>query len=230
MSFLSAGTTTATGLAYTADTSGALVIQTNNGVTAVTFDTNQNATFANTVTVTGNVVANVTASGPLTVNTTNQPTAIVNGGTSGVGNIGSASKTFNTVFALATTAQYADLAEKYLADAAYAPGTVLVFGGSAEVTVSTVSHDPAVAGVVSTNPAHLMNADIDGPAVALTGRVPCKVLGPIAKGDRLVTSSLAGVAERLDVNKFTPGCIIGKSLGEISSTVVETIEISIGRF
>ena len=84
--------------------------------------------------------------------------AILNAGANGVGNIGSSTTTFNTVFAKATTAQYADLAEKYIADAEYTPGTVLVFGGSGEVTISDVSHDTRVAGVVSTNPCHLMNA------------------------------------------------------------------------
>jgi hypothetical protein len=108
--------------------------------------------------------------------------AILNAGANGVGNIGSSTTTFNTVFAKATTAQYADLAEKYIADAEYKPGTVLVFGGSGEVTISDVSHDTRVAGVVSTEPCHLMNAGQTGQhvvALALTGKVPCWVQGPV---------------------------------------------------
>ena len=99
------------------------------------------------------------------------------------------------------TAQYADLAEIYRSDRNYIPGTVVVFGGTSEVTVSLTSHDTKVAGVVSTNPAYLMNDREDGSAVALQGRVPCRVLGPVVKGDRVVTSDVRGVAERLDMTK-----------------------------
>ena len=129
-------------------------------------------------------VINVTASGFLTINSANNLTAIVNGGSNGVGNIGSSTTYFNTIFAKATTAQYADLAEMYEADQPYNPGTVLVFGGNSEVTTSTVSHDPAVAGIVSTNPSYLMNSELKNPnsvALALTGRVPCHVKGPVKK-------------------------------------------------
>jgi hypothetical protein len=157
---------------------------------------------------------------------------IVNGQANGVGNIGSATTYFNTVFAKATSAQYADLAEMYTADAAYAPGTVLVFGGQHEVTVSAVSHDPRTAGVVSTNPSYLMNSGLTGPtavAVALTGRVPCCVQGPVSKGDRLVNIA-AGVAGRLDPDKYEVGSVIGKSLEEICDSGRHIIEIAIGRY
>ena len=80
---------------------------------------------------------------------------IVNSNANGVGNIGSASVYYNTVFAKATSAQYADLAEKYVADAEYPAGTVVVFGGDKEVTVTSVDADHAVAGVVSTNPSYI---------------------------------------------------------------------------
>jgi hypothetical protein len=93
-------------------------------------------------------------------------------------NIGSASFQYNTIFAQATSAQYADLAEKYTADAAYAPGTVIAFGGTHEVTLSTQDADRRVAGVVSTNPSYIMNGGLEGAniaTVALTGRVPTSV-------------------------------------------------------
>jgi hypothetical protein len=80
----------------------------------------------------------------------------------------------------ATSAQYADLAERYQADAEYLPGTVLIFGGDAEVTQSTERMDRRAAGVVSTDPAYLMNSSLVGKntvTLALTGRVPCKVSG-----------------------------------------------------
>jgi uncharacterized protein YunC (DUF1805 family) len=131
----------------------------------------------------------------------------------------------------ATNARYADLAENYLADAEYAPGTVVVFGGDKEVTISTVNHDTAVAGVISTNPAHLMNAELDnGIAVAMTGRVPCRVQGPVRKGQLVVTSDTPGVAQAIDNSKFLPGCVIGKALEAINTNTIETIEVVVGRF
>ena len=131
----------------------------------------------------------------------------------------------------ATNARYADLAENYLADAEYAPGTVVVFGGEKEVTISIVNHDTAVAGVISTNPAHLMNAELDnGTAVAMTGRVPCQVQGPVRKGQLVVTSDTPGVAQAIDNSKFLPGCVIGKALETINTNTIETIEVVVGRF
>lgn len=91
----------------------------------------------------------------------------------------------------ATAAQYADLAENYLADADYLPGTVLVFGGDAEVTASLSYESTRVAGVVTTQPAHVMNSHLVGPnvaCIALRGRVPVKVKGVVRKGDVLVTA------------------------------------------
>lgn len=161
--------------------------------------------------------------------TTNQ---ILNGGSSGTGNIGAAGGTFNTVFAKATSAQYADVAEKYVADSAYPPGTVLEFGGNQEVTMSSSYHSTSVAGVVSTNPAYIMNADATGDAVvelALLGRVPCNVIGTIKKGDRLVSSQVPGVATALNSKVYQPGCIIGKALENYDSERVGTIEVVVGR-
>jgi hypothetical protein len=99
---------------------------------------------------------------------------IVNGQSNGVGNIGASGAGFNTIFAKATSAQYADLAENYAADAVYEPGTVVHFGGLQEVTLCDEDMCRRVAGVVSTNPAYLMNGDLQGfaAAVALQGRVP----------------------------------------------------------
>ena len=122
------------------------------------------------------------------------------------------------------------MAENYVADDSYSPGTVLVFGGEQEVTVTTVSHDTRVAGVVSTNPAYLMNAASGNVAVAMTGRVPCQVLGPVNKGTVLVTSNTAGVAQALDNNQHQPGCVIGKALEQIDGTHIKTIEVVVGRF
>jgi hypothetical protein len=85
----------------------------------------------------------------------------------------------------ATSANYADLAEKYLADADYAPGTVVSVGGEKEVTAATTGD--VVLGVVSTNPAYMMNSELEGGTyIALKGRVPVKVVGPVSKGNALI--------------------------------------------
>jgi hypothetical protein len=144
-------------------------------------------------------------------------------------NIGTPTAWWNNVYGKAVQAQYADLAEHYTADAEYDPGTVVVFGGVEEITVSDISHDPRVAGVISTDPAYLMNAANPGLPVALTGRVPCQVQGPVTKGDRLVNIR-SGVAGRLDPVLHQYGCIIGKSLDEIADDSTQTIEIVVGRF
>ncbi len=145
-------------------------------------------------------------------------------------NIGSSTAWYGTIYGVSTQAKYADLAEKYKSDTIYEPGTVVVFGGNEEITVSTVDHDPAVAGVISTDPAYLMNADTEGLPVAFTGRVPCKVLGPVKKGQVLVTSHIMGVAQAINNSKYVPGCVIGKSLETIETTEVKTIEVVVGRF
>jgi hypothetical protein len=126
----------------------------------------------------------------------------------------------------------ADLAEHYLADNYYVPGTVLVFGGDAEVTTTTKSHDSRIAGVVSTSPAYVMNSTLQGETVAtvaLLGRVPCQVIGKISKGDCLVSSELPGVAQALNSADYQPGCIIGKALQDQDSDNVGIVEIAVGR-
>jgi hypothetical protein len=157
---------------------------------------------------------------------------IVNSNANGVGNIGSSTTYFNTVFAKATSAQYADLAEMYVSDTFYAPGTVVEFGGDAEITQSSRSHGSQVAGIISTNPSYLMNATQEGSyvlAVALVGRVPCQVVGTIRKGDRLVAAGHPGVATVLDMTQYQPGCIIGKALESYDSEEIGTIEVAVGR-
>jgi hypothetical protein len=197
----------------------------NQSLTAGNLAINSNAA------ITRGLTANtLTSTRLLTVNSDGQPIAIANGASDGVGNIGATASAFNTVFAKATSAQYADLAEKYISDSEYAPGTVVIFGGTKEITVSTVEHDSRVAGVISTNPAYIMNSTVDGLPVALTGKVPCRVIGPVNKGDLLVSSSIIGSAERLNILKYTPGCVIGKSLEEIKGNELKTIEVVVGRF
>jgi len=154
---------------------------------------------------------------------------IVSTGANGVANIGSATTFFNTVHAKATSAQYADLAEKYVADSEYAPGTVISFGGEQEVTVSAVDGDRRVAGVVSTNPSYTMNGGLEAEyvaTVALTGRVPCRVTGAVAKGDMMVSAG-NGFA-RAEENP-TVGTVIGKALEDFDGNE-GVIEVVVGRF
>jgi hypothetical protein len=155
-------------------------------------------------------------------------TLYTNGSVSATGDITSA----GNVAALNFNSTSADLAENYESDADYPPGTVVVFGGTKEITVSNTSHDTAVAGIVSTAPSYLMNAGQPGEwilPVALTGRVPCLVQGPVGKGTVLVTGTVSGTAVALDTSKFKPGCVVGKSLELINSTDVITIEVAVGR-
>ena len=113
----------------------------------------------------------------------------------------------------ATAAQYADLAEVYKSDADYEPGTVLIIGGESEVTISDEAGSYKVVGVVSTNPAYLMNSESDGVAVALRGRVPCKVTGNINKGDVLIASDTPGHAMvGAMAHSLSPLQIIGRAL------------------
>jgi len=118
----------------------------------------------------------------------------------------------NIIDATATQAKYADLAEKYDADDLYEPGTVVVFGGNREITVTDIEEDTRVAGVISTNPAYLMNFESEGLAVALRGKVPCKVVGSVKKGDIIVSSTTFGYATASRTNNPLAASIIGKSL------------------
>jgi hypothetical protein len=145
-------------------------------------------------------------------------------------NIGSTTSWWNVFYGKSVQAQYADLAEIYTADHKYQAGTVVVFGGTAEVTTTSVSHDTRVAGVVSTEPAYLMNSVAEGIPVAMTGRVPCQVRGPVTKGTVLVTSDTPGVAQAIDYDLYRPGAVLGKSLGEIPDSTIQTIEVVVGRF
>jgi len=204
---------TSAGTATTSTTAGTVTTAAQPNITSVGTLTS--------LTVTGNITGgNLITAGLASVS------SIVKTGTTGVGNIGSVSNTFDTVFAEATSAQYADLAENYVADADYQPGHVLEFGGDYEVT-SASPGAKTIAGVVSTYPAHLMNAAQEGEfvvAVALLGRVPCKVRGSIRKGNMLVSDG-GGYAVASPNPEI--GSVIGKSLEDHDGEGV--IEIVVGR-
>ena len=143
-------------------------------------------------------------------------------------NLGTTTNWWGTLYGVSTQAKYADLAENYQADKPYIPGTVLQFGGTNEVTVADAD-TTRVAGVVSTNPAHLMNGALSGAnvvALALTGRVPCMVIGPVAKGDIMVS---AGHGYAKVNNSPAPGQAIGKSIEDFATQAKGVIEVLVGK-
>jgi hypothetical protein len=173
-------------------------------------------------------LSSLAVSGAITVNSGNNTTAIVNGGTNGTGNVGASGQGFNTVFAKSTSAQYADVAERYLSDAEYEPGTVLHFGGDYEVSQCNADACTRVAGVVSTNPAYIMNDSLVGEHVvelALLGRVPCKVEGTVQRGDMMV--SAGNGRARAEANPKL-GTVIGKALENFNGDI-GVIEVVVGR-
>ena len=153
--------------------------------------------------------------------------SIAKTGSNGVGNIGSSANYFNQVFATATTALYADVAERFAADELLEPGTVVELGGTREITRSINDLSENVFGVISTKPAYTMNGaagdDDTHPRVAMTGRVPVKVIGYVKKGDRLVSAG-SGQARAAQPGEATAFNVIGRSLVDKPTPEPGTIE------
>lgn len=131
---------------------------------------------------------------------------------------------------IASSARYADVAERYEADMPLEPGDVVIIGGDKEITRSTLENDPEVFGVISTNPAYRMNEaagnDITHPFVAMLGRVPCKVLGKVKKGQRIVTSSIPGVAiAAVNLTSTDNAATFARSLVTKDTDGVDVIEV-----
>ena len=166
------------------------------------------------------------AAGELSIDTTNDSIRVHDGSTSGG---------FQTI---AREALYADLAERYHADAVYTGGTVVVFGGENEITESSTFADSKVAGVISTDPYIIMNSphrqeeltDEYHPPLALAGRVPCRVEGVCYKGDLMVTGNQPGCAIAWNDPLRTPpaGSIIGKSIENKTEAGIGVIEVVVG--
>jgi hypothetical protein len=183
--------------------------------------------------LTGNLSAtSATLTGSLSVNSINNAIAIVNAGSTGVGNIGASGATFNTVFAttfsgVSTTAKYADLAERFAVDSPLIPGTVVELGGLKEITMAVLELSEAVFGVISTLPGFLLNGDAGSdathPPVAVNGRVPVRVIGLVTKGDRLVSAGngLARAALRSEMTAFN---VLGRALDNKTTEGEGTVE------
>ena len=185
----------------------------------------------NIATVTISATGNITGGNLITAGTVST-IEIVKTGSNNVGNIGQADNTFDTVFAKATSAQYADLAECYAADQSYPVGTVLVIGGAQEVTESTDFAQTTIIGTVSDKPAYIMNSGIKSDhvaVVALTGRVPVRVVGNINRGDLLTSSPVPGHATALAESQWRPGAVVGKALEPYNSMDPGIIEAIVGR-
>ena len=239
------GLTIGTGNNFNAGVSGTIVQLTNNVNNAdIALRTNIGGTLANAISISGatgavtvpNLLAtsgNLSSGGYLLATQGENATSNVTGAvrvTGGIGMTGSLFSTGNVTAANFTTAGninaaylvgtaiqsfYADLAERFASDEEYAPGTVVELGGAEEITIATRELSESIIGVISTRPAHLMNAgagtDQTHPAVAVNGRVPVQVIGSVRKGDRLVSAGngLARVGTKEEITAFN---VLGRSL------------------
>jgi hypothetical protein len=200
-----------------------------------TFTINPGSLTVDTLTLDGNTISTSTLDGNITIQPNGNGNVVITESLiPSVNNsfaLGSASLRFTNVFALASSAQYADLSEKFLADARYDVGTVLMIGGNAEVTAAT-KDSRAIVGTVSENPGFIMNDTLEGDnvvAIAYIGRVPCKVEGNVKKGDLLVVSNNAGVATSVTIStEDLTGKVVGKAL-ESNDSTKSIIEILVGR-
>jgi hypothetical protein len=148
-------------------------------------------------------------------------------GTNGTLDLGTTALRWNTIWGKASSAVYADLAENYESDQNYEPGTVVEFGGEFEITEAK-ANSTRVAGIVSTNPGYLMNAEAKGNfiiPIGLVGRVPCKVVGPVFKGDMMVS---AGDGYAIASSAPNIGTVIGKALENLAGGI-GVIEVVVGR-
>lgn len=219
----SSGTITAgEGSDATSNVTGALIVSGGIGLTGNIFTSNSIQANGH-ITVLGNIrTSNANVTSYLIVSGTENATSNVTGavriagGMSVQGNIRCVSNIRGDyIIGSSITVVGADLAERFQADANYLPGTVLTVGGSAEVTLEIDELSDDVFGVVSTRAGYLMNADAGDnethPPVAVSGRVPVRVVGKVRKGDRLVSAGngLARVGRREELTAFN---IIGRSL------------------
>jgi len=186
-------------------TTGTLLVTNDNGVTFGNTSTHTVSVSSGAIVLKNNTVSSdmnffVNKSGVSTrVMSLSANSAAILPGVTNTTNIGQTSSRFNTIFGVSSSAQYADLAEKYVTDQEYPVGTVVAIGGNEEVTAATYG-DRAI-GVISANPAYLMNDSIKGQAVALKGRVPVLVQGPVNKGDKLAPAeNVVGRASAVDKN------------------------------
>jgi hypothetical protein len=230
------GTTTLTGPTNVTGTTTLTGTATYNGVEIATvggtasFTAINNTPIGNTTPSTGAFTTlsatALSATGLVSVGSDIVPTANL------VLNLGSPSYRFGNVWAqtfrgTSVSAQYADLAERFHSDAEYPAGTVVEMGGPNEITKVVAELSDKVFGVISTNAAYLMNSaagdDATHPPIAMSGRVPVRAIGLIAKGDRLVSAG-NGLARAGKPSELTPFNVIGRSLVNKTDANEGTIE------
>lgn len=138
----------------------------------------------------------------------------------------------------AKEAQYADVAERYHADAVYEPGTLVKLGGDNEITQTTIDAETSILGIISTDPYCVMNSPVQDPdltnewhpPVALLGRVPTKIVGTVRKGDLIVASSTPGHGRAWDGLGPAPyGSVVGKAVENKTDPAPGVIEVVAGR-
>ena len=201
----------------------ATIIATTANLTTINSGVLQNSTSNITVASAGNITLNVTAANNYVFATSSFAPS-----SNGAVQLGLTGSRWSNIWGLASSAQYADLAEYYVSDADYEPGTVVDFGGVNEVTVCGTMTSTRIAGVVSTEPGYVMN---DGQAgeftlpIALQGRVPTKVVGKVRKGDMMVS---AGNGHAQSCSAPVIGSVIGKALADFDGTE-GVIEVVVGR-
>ena len=122
-------------------------------------------------------------------------------------------------------ATYADIAEMYSTDKEYEPGTIVMFGGEKELTIAKGTATTKVAGVITTNPAFIMNKECEGQAIALKGRIPVKVIGKVNKGDFIIASNEPGVGIATD--KYVGGAVIGKAIETKDTDGIDLVEVKV---
>ena len=212
-----------TGNANVGNLGTATIIATTANLTTINSGVLQNSTSNITVASAGNITLNVTAANNYVFATSSFAPS-----SNGAVQLGLTGSRWSNIWGLASSAQYADLAEYYVSDADYEPGTVVDFGGVNEVTVCGTMTSTRIAGVVSTEPGYVMN---DGQAgeftlpIALQGRVPTKVVGKVRKGDMMVS---AGNGHAQSCSAPVIGSVIGKALADFDGTE-GVIEVVVGR-
>jgi hypothetical protein len=220
-----------TGVSAAFDGSGNLSFATTIAANSVALGTDTTGSYVEQATTSGNGISGSVNSEAGTFTVTSNATS-ANTANTIVFRDASGNFSAGVMTGTATAARYADLAERYASDKEYPVGTVVVFGGDKEITTTNTKMDTAVAGVISANPAFMMNSEAGDnathPYVALAGRVPCRVAGKIKKGNIMVTSGIPGVAVAA-VGDIKVGSMIGKALEDYDSDHIGTIEIAVGR-
>jgi hypothetical protein len=194
--------------------------------TITSTDTNTNTTYTAGTNVSisvGNVISST--------DTITDITGSIVPATDNTYDLGSTTKKYANVYGHSIEATFADLAERYATDVPYEVGTVVVFGGEAEITLTVTAGDVSVAGVISTNPAIKLNAEAGNsqthPYVALRGRVPCMLVGPVSKGDLIVTAdNEPGYAQSIGKNDAGHS-VFAKSITTDLSVGKKVIEVVI---